>query len=839
MATSKAEEGGASEANKTTDWATKDTLRLSEQSNRLEQIWLSQLFSSWTPAECSNMHDLIKGMLDRSRDSGFKAMNMAMQSLELHIYSLLPGGSFPAVEHREEINAALYVVKAEIKRVLEYQTKGTPLIRTPANIYGQTHTRSLVDDEVTEIKRPLVYLVDNDSQQRKYLPLHMVEHGYEVKTFRSIEEFSRQFEEEKPDLIVSDVVFPEGNMTGITKISRLNKGDNKVPVIFLSSRADITARFMAMRTGKGDAFLMKPVEIPSLLDKMDELVGYEKDDDFKVLIVEQDEDTARAYSFALEKAGISTQLIHQAFDIMTSLMSYEPDAIIVDENLPECTGLELVNLVRQEAMFSNLPIIYLSADNSVGAKTAAMNAGADEFLERSCAEDLLFPIVNNRITRGKSSRHHLRYLNTKDKVSGLFNRNYFSTQLAQWIRTPTGGHSAVIFIRLDHFVELRGILGFAGINQLIADITWLIKQKTGIDDLLARFNESGFVILCQRKETTTLVNMSEIIKTEIEKYTPRDQGRISSVTASISAGLCDDMDVDALLADLEAAVEAAQRKGGNRVHLLPSLTKKVANNKQKDNPLNNLLEKIGAGRFQLCYQPIIRTEVDDDQRYEVMLKVLGKSGDSAAVGKLMKEAERAGIMDKIDRQIIRRSLKSIQTMGYQGKNVTLFVKVSDTSLEPKFFLNTIRGAFKDTKVRKDSIIFMLNTGTVWDRLDEMKELLGQLHALGCKVGLDHFGERATDDKLLQHFSVDYVRLDASTTENLISDDLKSAKLKTLLKQVKEIGAKSIVGAIEDAIVLNQVWNLNTDLLQGAFIQAPEDTMEFDFVKETETLCFWT
>jgi len=831
--------GGSSQTSTTTEWDTIATLRLSENCNKIETIWLSQLFASWAPAECATMHKAIKNMYLRAKDSGFNAMTLAIQNLELHLFGLLPDGAFPPVEQREEINAAVYVLKAEIKRVLEYQTKGTPLVRTPANIYGDSTIRLFGDNSSTEFELPLVYLIDSDAKQRKYLPLQMSQQGYKIRTFRSIDQFSQAFKDKKPHLIISDVVFPEGNMTGITAISRLNKGKGKIPLIFISSRADITARFMAMRTGGSDAFLMKPVDVPSLLNTMDQLVGYRTQDIYKILIVEQDEDIAREYSFALEQKGMSTRLIHQAFEIMTSIMSYKPDAIVIDQILPECTGLELVRLVRQEPMFFNLPIIYLSEKNSREAKIQAMDAGADEFLGKTHAEELLAPIIKNRIIRANASKQHLNYLKTRDVVTGLCNLEFFATQLAQWMRTPTSGYSSVILVRLDHFVELRGILGFSGTHHLIADISAIIKKIIGQDDLLARFTESGFVVLCRRKETLPLVNLTEIIKTSIEKYTPRGQDRVSSVSASISAGLCDEIDVDTLLAELEASVESATRKGGNRVHLLDSLTRKVANSKPKDNPLNALLEKIGAGRFQLCYQPLIRTEVDEDQRYEVLLKVLGKSGDSAAVGKLMQAAERAGIMDKIDRQIIRRSLKSIQTMGYQGKNVTLFVRISKASLEPAFFLNLIRSAFKDTKVRKDALVFLLDTAAVWDKLDDMKTLLGQLHALGCKIGLDNFGERATDDQLLQQFPVDFVRLDASTTENLISDDLKSGKLKDLLKYVSSIGAKSIVGGIEDAIVLNQVWNLNTDLLQGAFIQAPEDTMEFDFVKETETLCFWT
>ena len=55
----------------------------------------------------------------------------------------------------------------------------------------------------------------------------------------------------------------------------------------------------------------------------------------------------------------------------------------------------------------------------------------------------------------------------------------------------------------------------------------------------------------------------------------------------------------------------------------------------------------------------------------------------------------------------------------------------------------VRSAYKELKVRKDAVVFMFNTTAAWEHLEESKELLGKLHALGCKVGLDHFGERAT------------------------------------------------------------------------------------------------
>jgi len=59
-------------------------------------------------------------------------------------------------------------------------------------------------------------------------------------------------------------------------------------------------------------------------------------------------------------------------------------------------------------------------------------------------------------------------------------------------------------------------------------------------------------------------------------------------------------------------------------------------------------------------------------------------------------------------------------------------------------------------------------------------------------------------------------------------ELHSDRLKFLIEEAHKRNVKVIMGFIEDAVDLTRAWQLEVDLLQGKFVQAPDERMNFDF-----------
>jgi DNA-binding response OmpR family regulator len=93
--------------------------------------------------------------------------------------------------------------------------------------------------------------------------------GYQLAEAETLEEGRKLFEQEKPDLIILDIMLPDGD--GLRLCEELRRSTNRVPILFLSGKsqdADVVAGFDA----GGDDYLPKPYSIDVLLRRVESIL---------------------------------------------------------------------------------------------------------------------------------------------------------------------------------------------------------------------------------------------------------------------------------------------------------------------------------------------------------------------------------------------------------------------------------------------------------------------------------------------------------------------------------------------------------------------------------------
>lgn len=101
-----------------------------------------------------------------------------------------------------------------------------------------------------------------------------------------------------------------------------------------------------------------------------------------VLIVEDDPDTAILLSQALRREGLSTLTTDTAEDAIRIAADHSPELIIMDWNLARGDGIGAVTRIRE---FSSVPVMMLTARDSVRDKVHALDRGADDYLVKPFA----------------------------------------------------------------------------------------------------------------------------------------------------------------------------------------------------------------------------------------------------------------------------------------------------------------------------------------------------------------------------------------------------------------------------------------------------------------------
>ena len=112
-----------------------------------------------------------------------------------------------------------------------------------------------------------VLVVDDSKTELMFMTDLLQKNGFAVRTAENADDAFKRLAEEKPDLILMDVVMPGQNGFQLTRAITRDPNFADVPIIMCTSKNQETDRVWGMRQGAKD-YLVKPVKPADLLAKI-------------------------------------------------------------------------------------------------------------------------------------------------------------------------------------------------------------------------------------------------------------------------------------------------------------------------------------------------------------------------------------------------------------------------------------------------------------------------------------------------------------------------------------------------------------------------------------------
>jgi two-component system phosphate regulon response regulator PhoB len=102
-----------------------------------------------------------------------------------------------------------------------------------------------------------IAIVEDEAELAALLEYNLRRNGYDTRTFGALGGVLKSLEEFKPDLVVLDVMLPEVDGFEVCRQIRQSAGLGRIPVLFLTARADEVDRVLGLEIG-GDDYMTKP-----------------------------------------------------------------------------------------------------------------------------------------------------------------------------------------------------------------------------------------------------------------------------------------------------------------------------------------------------------------------------------------------------------------------------------------------------------------------------------------------------------------------------------------------------------------------------------------------------
>jgi diguanylate cyclase (GGDEF)-like protein len=410
----------------------------------------------------------------------------------------------------------------------------------------------------------LIYLADDDPVLTDTLASQARHFGYSIQTFTRLDDLRAALQREIPAAILMDIMFPEGELAGIETVRALQmEYNNQLPVFYLSIRDDVSARLQAIRTG-GKNYFVKPVDIGALVDALDKVIVAEERQQYRVLIVDDSEVQAKVNAMHLAKAGINAHIITNPFDALRALEEFIPDLLLLDLYMPECTGLELAQVIRQMNAFMSLPIVYLSAETDREKQLAAVGFGGDDFLTKPIKPDHLISAVTSRMERYRQ----LRALMLRDSLTGLYNHTSIRERLGQEVvRSARNDQSlAMTMIDIDNFKNVNDTYGHATGDRVLKALTHMFTRRLRQSDIIGRYGGEEFVVILPNTDEETAFQVIDELREAFSLVRHISEGQEFSVTFSCGVATFPKQQTPASLSEAaDRALYTAKRQGRHQV----------------------------------------------------------------------------------------------------------------------------------------------------------------------------------------------------------------------------------------------------------------------------------
>lgn len=110
-----------------------------------------------------------------------------------------------------------------------------------------------------------IFVLEDDQGLRELFVILFEDEAYNVTTFPNIFSFKKGLAQAKPDLIIMDVMLPDGNGLDVCVEVRDNPTTHHIPIIMMSAHRDFS---LDRGISPAEEFIAKPFEIDYLIDKV-------------------------------------------------------------------------------------------------------------------------------------------------------------------------------------------------------------------------------------------------------------------------------------------------------------------------------------------------------------------------------------------------------------------------------------------------------------------------------------------------------------------------------------------------------------------------------------------
>ena len=437
-------------------------------------------------------------------------------------------------------------------------------------------------------------------------------------------------------------------------------------------------------------------------------------------------------------------------------------------------------------------------------------------------------LVFKDVTQLRGMEREMIYLARHDPLTGLINRREFEKRLQHCLATARdeGRLHALFYLDLDEFKVVNDTCGHLAGDEMLKQVTALLRSRLRKADTLARLGGDEFGVLLEDTPLEDARGVGDSLRAEVKRFRFAWQERIFEIGVSI--GLVpitgESLDMAQVLSAADAACYVAKESGRNRMHEYQPDDSALAERYGEMQWIHRIHKAFAEHRFFLYQQSIHPLHGDgaEPPLCEIFIRMLDEEGRIASPGAFIPAAERYHLIASIDRWVVHAAFVSLACRTLSHGDETCFaINLSGQSIGDEYFLEYVLEEMELTGVEPTRICFEITETAAVGNLTQAMRFIEVLKKFGCRFVLDDFGSGLSSFAYLKNLPVDFLKIDGAFVRYMIGSPVQRALVESIHQIGQVMGLRTIAESVENRATLEALKEIGVHYVQGYGLSLPE------------------
>ncbi|WP_183798557.1 putative bifunctional diguanylate cyclase/phosphodiesterase [Paraburkholderia fungorum] len=426
----------------------------------------------------------------------------------------------------------------------------------------------------------------------------------------------------------------------------------------------------------------------------------------------------------------------------------------------------------------------------------------------------------------REAQRQLKFLATRDPLTGLYNRAYLAERMRD-LFAPAAlagmgelARVAVLFVDLDGFKKVNDTAGHEAGDALLCSVAQRLSACVAFGDTLARVGGDEFVIVVSAYENTAqLIALAQrILDTIAVPFAVADNEYYMGASIGISLFPEDGQDVPTLMRNADSAMYHAKQCGRNNFQFF---TAELNQRLQRRFMIEQALRRaLATDELSLVYQPIVDSQCGRTIGAEALLRWYNSDLGNVSPVEFIPVAEDAGLIVEIGAWVLARACEQ----AAQWRRTLAPDLIVAVNLSPRQFkgglVERIERCLEQSGLEPGALELEITERLLMSDSDAVLPMLSALSAMGVRISVDDFGTGYSSLSYLKRFPLHNLKIDRSFVAGLPDHRDSIAITQAVVAMAHSLGMNVTAEGVETAEQAAFLRGIACDKQQGYFYSRP-------------------